>query len=417
MDFSNEEIECCVKVGKSAKVIQVQAGVLKSLLIARNIFTTETTHAEVVGNSDFMDLLHKYIMLGFSDDITESHYGKVGETIYTDDFNLLQIPPKEMANHFDGISAQDCAKLIKNRKNALAALGRTRDTMVHFMNFEDTPLRPSPTKNKKEVAQSLTTSLESMTLQSNNNDSDVSSQHSNIMDNISDVTTEIDMVSIASRALRLNPTIRHSPEFESEEEEQQYYCEEEEAQHQYEVSNLDEEEYSGVEHKEDESTTEFKSCEEQQKNGKYGTSRWGDITSHLPADQFFTPPNAIIPIINFIAEFKDKVVFEPSCGQGHIANVLMEQGFHTIIQRDLYTVPEHHDDYLNTEDPDYDILITNPPFCCKYEFLEKAYASKKPFAMLLPMDTFTTLHGHNIFSVHGVFIGAFYRRVQFITPE
>ena len=40
---------------------------------------------------------------------------------------------------------------------------------------------------------------------------------------------------------------------------------------------------------------------------------------------------------------------------------------------DLYTL-----DYLTCEDPQYDIMITNPPFSLKYEFAKKAFASKKP---------------------------------------
>lgn len=151
---------------------------------------------------------------------------------------------------------------------------------------------------------------------------------------------------------------------------------------------------------------------------KYRSCRWNNSTGRLPKDQFYTPQEAIKPILSFIEQFKDKVVFEPCAGEGHIAKFLESNGFQNVIQRDLYTLPEHHD-YLdnNIPTPDYDLLITNPPFCSKYEFLIKAYASTKPFAFLLPLDTLFTLSGYNIFKDHPVFVGAFYRRIHFLNPK
>eukprot|EP01036_Dinobryon_divergens_P041025 gene41025-54348_t len=77
-------------------------------------------------------------------------------------------------------------------------------------------------------------------------------------------------------------------------------------------------------------------------------------------------------------------------------------------------------DYLDAKikEPAFDSLATNPPpYCLKYEFLQKAYNSGKPFVMLLPMDTMTTGIGHDLFKRHGVFIATFYKRVNFITSN
>eukprot|EP01041_Mallomonas_annulata_P018140 gene18140-36928_t len=89
---------------------------------------------------------------------------------------------------------------------------------------------------------------------------------------------------------------------------------------------------------------------------------------------------AIKPILPFIDEYKERIIFEACCGSGNIVSFLKNNGFKNIIPRDLYTMPEKHN-FLDplVEIPYYDILITNPPFCSKYDFLQKAYDSKKPF--------------------------------------
>jgi hypothetical protein len=81
-------------------------------------------------------------------------------------------------------------------------------------------------------------------------------------------------------------------------------------------------------------------------------------------------------------------IFEPACGNGAIVREL-ENVHAKVIGRDLYTLDDRHD-YLTCEDPQYDIMITNPPFALKYEFAKKAFASKKPFVMLLPICCLTT---------------------------
>eukprot|EP01041_Mallomonas_annulata_P013829 gene13829-29418_t len=206
MKFSEAEIACCVKVGRSARVVKVQAGIFKGLLISRKVFPLSTTHAEVVGNTEFMDLLHKYIMLGFSEDATESIYGRVGDMMYFSDFTLLQILPRDIVKHYPDISAQDNTTLMNNRRNALYALNKMRESMIIFMNFVDTPLPSSPTKTKKEVTQRRGDSKFDR----------ISGEH----DDVSDVTTDLDMVSIESRTLRQKPAafsfIHDSAEFSYE---------------------------------------------------------------------------------------------------------------------------------------------------------------------------------------------------------
>ncbi len=61
-----------------------------------------------------------------------------------------------------------------------------------------------------------------------------------------------------------------------------------------------------------------------------------------------------------------------------------------------------HIDFLSDEVPNqpFEVLITNPPYCLKYEFVEKCIRLGKPFALLLPMACMTTLKWYNKFSQH-----------------
>jgi hypothetical protein len=85
-----------------------------------------------------------------------------------------------------------------------------------------------------------------------------------------------------------------------------------------------------------------------------------------PQDLYETDPVVVKIAIGFLVKnrvnLSEKVFYEPACGNGIIIKVLKEMGAIQVMERDLYTT-EIKTDYLTVEDPHYDILITNPPFC------------------------------------------------------
>lgn len=122
-------------------------------------------------------------------------------------------------------------------------------------------------------------------------------------------------------------------------------------------------------------------------NPHFNRARYGNATASLPQDLFETPENALLLLEPFLNDAQGKIIYEPCCGNGAIVKFLEKRGF-TVIGRDLYATEDKHD-YLLAEDPEYDILITNPPFCLKHQFFEKAMHSGKPFIMLLPLQFLT----------------------------
>lgn len=121
-------------------------------------------------------------------------------------------------------------------------------------------------------------------------------------------------------------------------------------------------------------------------------------------DLYETPQIATEKLIDVLFDsgfnIDGKTVLEPCHGKGAISNVLENLGA-SVIKRDLYFLDKNGNEtdgidpvghnFLEEEIPECDMLITNPPYSTKHEFLEKILNSKIPFAMLLPFQQFATL--------------------------
>jgi hypothetical protein len=97
-------------------------------------------------------------------------------------------------------------------------------------------------------------------------------------------------------------------------------------------------------------------------------------------------------------EMNELVVFEPCHGTGNITNVLLRDfGVKEVIKRDKFTLNESHDYLVCDNAVGYDVMITNPPFKYKKEFLKRAREFGKPFIMLLPIQTMIPTKNKEIF--------------------
>ena len=159
-----------------------------------------------------------------------------------------------------------------------------------------------------------------------------------------------------------------------------------------------------------------------------------------PRDQYWTPRGPIVLLLNCLVKILDEhtqgsnihntklhflmfflvfigkrlPIFEPACGVGHISKVCREFGF-TVIKQDLYSdYVSEHIDYLNSDDPLYGFLITNPPYGDeKFKFLLKAFRSGLPFAMLVSMSCLGTIRGSDMFNRYPLMIFMFRRAIKF----
>lgn len=87
-------------------------------------------------------------------------------------------------------------------------------------------------------------------------------------------------------------------------------------------------------------------------------------------DEIYTPENAVTPLLKYIP--KNIVIWEATdYGESKITKVLKDNGWKVISthKRDL--------NFL-TDKPqfDYDMIITNPPYSLKNEFIKRCYELK-----------------------------------------
>lgn len=107
------------------------------------------------------------------------------------------------------------------------------------------------------------------------------------------------------------------------------------------------------------------------------------------SDELFTPEGVFDILSPYIP--KDKIVFECAVGTGKLKNKIEKYGYQVVCS----------DDFFNTF-PEYDVIITNPPFSIKDKFLEEAYKRGKPFAFLLPITALEGIKRQSLYSKYGI---------------
>ena len=107
-------------------------------------------------------------------------------------------------------------------------------------------------------------------------------------------------------------------------------------------------------------------------NSAYGRSQ---------SDYYPTPPDATKALIHYLNISKDCIIWEPACGQGHMLNVFLDNGY-CAFGTDVQTGT----DFLNCDIPNFDWIITNPPFSLAEQFIRRAWEIRKPFAFLLKIQ-------------------------------
>jgi hypothetical protein len=137
-----------------------------------------------------------------------------------------------------------------------------------------------------------------------------------------------------------------------------------------------------------------------------------DITKIHQSDLFETPPYALTPLMKYLPS--QWTVWEPAAGSGRIVRYLQD-GFFNVIASDL-------DDGKNFFDyqPDerWDVIITNPPYSIKFQWLERCYELGKPFALLVPLETIGSSKAQKLIQENGgLEMMLFNSRIDFHTPN
>ena len=127
-------------------------------------------------------------------------------------------------------------------------------------------------------------------------------------------------------------------------------------------------------------------------------------------DDIYTPDYAIIPLLKYIP--KGITVWEcTDYGASEITRLLKEHGC-KVISTDK---KENFFEYEPKEH--FDMIITNPPYSLKDDFLKKCYEWNKPFCLLLPI---TALEGKNrgsMFRKNGIEIMVLDGRIEYLNDK
>lgn len=130
----------------------------------------------------------------------------------------------------------------------------------------------------------------------------------------------------------------------------------------------------------------------------------------LDSDNCQTPAYALAPLLPFLKV--DWAIWECACGDGILSGAMLDKGF-TVLSSDI----RFGSDFFEFEPKRiWDCIVTNPPYSCKYEWLERCYQLQKPFALLLPLEILGAARAQRLFEKKGIEIILLNRRVNFKMP-
>jgi len=120
----------------------------------------------------------------------------------------------------------------------------------------------------------------------------------------------------------------------------------------------------------------------------------------------FTPPEALDYITPFLR--KNLVYWEACYGEGHLARELRSRGFYVIGDK-AWDIFEYH--------PEFDFLITNPPFNGNKKFIKRAIEFKKPFALLIRLEHLGGVEAMKLLKDLDFKIIIPEKKINYITPK
>lgn len=140
------------------------------------------------------------------------------------------------------------------------------------------------------------------------------------------------------------------------------------------------------------------------------TNQLGTIDAPQGYDACQTPAYALDPLLPYLRP--NWRVWEPASGEGYLADAIEQAGC-AVTRGDIVSGAN----FFEIEPPAYDLLITNPPYSIKYQWIERCYELGRPWALLMPVETLGAARAQRLFSAYGVELTFLSRRVNFKMPQ
>lgn len=123
-------------------------------------------------------------------------------------------------------------------------------------------------------------------------------------------------------------------------------------------------------------------------------------------DEVYTPEIAIMSLLPHLN--KEQVIWECCYGQGDLKRHFEKHGFKV--------VGNPGEDFFKTEH-ECDVIITNPPYSNKREFIARALELNKPFAFLVPITTLEGKRSAEIFKDKQIQLIIPNKRINFMPDQ
>lgn len=116
---------------------------------------------------------------------------------------------------------------------------------------------------------------------------------------------------------------------------------------------------------------------------------------------FYRTPWEVTQALTDALQLTKKTIWEPACGDGDMANILIENGNHVIGTELRQTgYGQSGVDFLTANFIECDWIITNPPFNLAVQFIERCIEFERPFAMLLKSQYWHSIRRLSLFQQH-----------------
>lgn len=131
------------------------------------------------------------------------------------------------------------------------------------------------------------------------------------------------------------------------------------------------------------------------------------------SNHFQTPDEEVTRLFPFIPQHWH--IWESACGKGQIVRAL-EAGGYKVTGTDImggfdFMLP------LAPQPEGWDMLLTNPPYDIKDEWLQRCFDLGKPFALLLPVTALGEQERVRMWKKYGIQVALPPRRINFGTPS
>ena len=129
-------------------------------------------------------------------------------------------------------------------------------------------------------------------------------------------------------------------------------------------------------------------------------------------DNLYTPLEAVLPLTKYL-NLRGKTFWE-CCDFG---KSLITEAVLTSMDYEAHAITTDiiggFDFLTKKAEFDFDMIITNPPYSLKDQFLERCYEYGKPFALLLPLTALEGIKRGKMFREHGIELIVLDKRIDF----